>query len=184
MDDRPDAELLLAARTDADSFGVFYRRHVTAILAFLVRRSDPETGADLTAETFAVALDRVDGFDPRRGEPIAWLYGIARNRASIYHRTGAIERRAQQRLGIGRIVLDDEQYERIERLASLDVSSELLTDALDDLPADQRDAVLAHVVDEHSYDELSRAMDISAAGARQRVSRGLATLRDRLGGER
>jgi hypothetical protein len=39
-DPRDDDELLVAtARGDADAFGVFYRRHVAEVLAFLARRT-------------------------------------------------------------------------------------------------------------------------------------------------
>ena len=51
-----DRDLLIAAATDAEAFGVFYRRHVNGVLRFFYRavgRSD--LAFDLTAETFAVS---------------------------------------------------------------------------------------------------------------------------------
>lgn len=77
--------------------------------------------------------------------------------------------------------MDDEALERVERLASLDVSAAVLQDALEDLPADQREAVLARVVEERSYEEIGARADVTTIAARQRVSRGLAALRHRLG---
>ena len=53
---------------------------------------------------------------------------------------------------------------------------------LAELPRDQRDAVAAHVVDDRGYPELAEALGTSEAAVRQRVSRGLATLRRRRGG--
>ena len=35
---RSDTELLLAARTSSEPFGVFYERHVASVLAFFRRR--------------------------------------------------------------------------------------------------------------------------------------------------
>jgi RNA polymerase sigma-70 factor (ECF subfamily) len=52
---------------------------------------------------------------------------------------------------------------------------------LADLPADQRDAVVAHVVDDRGYPELAGELHVSEATVRQRVSRGLSTLRRRMG---
>ena len=43
----------------------------------LVRTRDREVSADLTAEAFAVALNGVDHYDPAKGTPQQWLYGIA-----------------------------------------------------------------------------------------------------------
>lgn len=182
VDGRSDQALLAAARTDADAFAAFYARHVDIVLGYLARRTDAETGADLCAETFATVLLHLDRFDAARGEPVAWLHGIARNLLGDYRRTGHIHRRAQRRLGMPRLAVDDERIEQIERLASLDVSAKTLREALDDLPAGQRDAVVARVVGESSYDEIGRHASISAVAARRRVSRGLAGLRNRIGG--
>jgi hypothetical protein len=49
MVDEPatDEALLLAARTDAQAFTQFYRRHAAMVLGYLVRRTrDPELGRD------------------------------------------------------------------------------------------------------------------------------------------
>jgi RNA polymerase sigma factor (sigma-70 family) len=54
---------------------------------------------------------------------------------------------------------------------------------LEELPPEQRELVAAHVIDERPYDELASALDTSEAVVRQRVSRGLRTLR-RIGGAR
>lgn len=177
-----DEELLARALTDPAAFGAFYRRHGAAVLAFLVRRSgSAEAGAELTAEVFATALARVETYRPERAPAIVWLFAIARNRLTDYHRSGAVASRARRRLGIARIAMDDEALERVERLASLDVSATVLHDALDGLPAEQREAVLARVVEERSYEEIGARADVTTTAARQRVSRGLAALRHRLG---
>ena len=50
------------------------------------------------------------------------------------------------------------------------------------LAPDQRDAVVAHVVHERSYQEIAGDLGTSEAVVRKRVSRGLQTMRERLGG--
>jgi RNA polymerase sigma-70 factor (ECF subfamily) len=52
--------------------------------------------------------------------------------------------------------------------------------ALSELPAAQREAVLAHVLGEQAYREIARDAGVSEALIRQRVSRGLRALRHRL----
>lgn len=55
-DSRNDGELLSHARNDPEAFGVFYDRHVEAILGYAYRRTScAATAADIAAETFAVA---------------------------------------------------------------------------------------------------------------------------------
>lgn len=170
-----DEELLVAG-----DFTAFYRRHARAVLGFHLRRTgDAELAADLTAETFAAALDGVRRFDPRRGPAAAWLYGIARRQLSHALRRGAVEHRARRRLGMAPLALDDEALEQIEALRD-----DVATRALDDLPADQRDAVAARVLEERDYAEIAATTRTSESVIRKRVSRGLAGLRARLGEER
>jgi RNA polymerase sigma factor (sigma-70 family) len=59
-----------------------------------------------------------------------------------------------------------------------------VVELLDELPHDQREALRARLVDDRAYDEIATAAGVSEAAIRQRVSRGLASLRQRAGGER
>jgi RNA polymerase sigma factor (sigma-70 family) len=184
MDSRSDTELLAAALAgDGEAFGAFYRRHARRIAAFhLARTHEAQDAADLTAETFAVALEALHRFDPGRGEPIAWLFGIARHRGSNARRRGAIEDRARRKLGIERIRLDDAGLEQVESAASAELVRVQLREGFDALPPDQRDAVVMRVLLDHDYAEVAHAAGTSEAVARKRVSRGLSALRARLAG--
>jgi RNA polymerase sigma factor (sigma-70 family) len=52
--------------------------------------------------------------------------------------------------------------------------------ALENLPADQREAVRGRVLEDRSYQELATSLQCSESVVRQRVSRGLRSLRERL----
>ena len=174
MDEPRTDEGLLA---DPEAFAHFYRRHVRAMLAFFARRTrDAELAADLTAETFAAALDGVHRFDPARGPAVAWLYGIAHRQLADAQRRGRVEDRARRRLGMSRIALTDAALERIDELAGEDVA----VAALAELPPDQRAAVRARVLDERDYGDIAAKTQTSEAVVRKRVSRGLAGLRSRI----
>lgn len=183
-DGRSDAELLAATPSDPDAFAVFYRRHVRALVTYLLHRTArPELAADLCAEVFAAALQRPDRYDPRRGPARAWLLAIASSRLVDSLRRGQVEDRARRRLGMPARELTDADLERVEELADagrgLDVER-----LVADLPADEREAVLARVVDERDYREIAAELRVSTAVVRQRVSRGLGRLRARVGEER
>lgn len=183
--DRSDEDLLLAARDEPEAFALFYRRHVRALAAYFWRRSrDAETTADLTAETFAAALDGCPRFDPSRGPAIGWLYGIAHRQLGTLARRGAVEQRARRRLGMVRLELDDEELERVEADAVLEGPQARVLEELADLPPDQRAAVEARVLHELDYAQIAIASGASELVVRKRVSRGLAALRGRLGRER
>ncbi len=95
--DASDDALLLAAVRERAAFGVFYERHERDVLGFfgaVTRR--PELAADLTAETFAAALDGVAQFDPQRGTARMWVFGIARNLLSSSARRGRVDSAARR----------------------------------------------------------------------------------------
>jgi RNA polymerase sigma factor (sigma-70 family) len=170
--------LLCGVHADAESFAAFYRRFERPLLGFFMRCTGrQDLAADLMAETFARALEDLDSYDPTRGRADQWLFGIARHVLAASLRAGRVEAQARQRLGLPALVLDDHASEVIEQLSS----SERVLEAL---PDEQRDAVRARVIDERSYGEIASELECSEALIRQRVSRGLRTLRIRLAGER
>jgi RNA polymerase sigma factor (sigma-70 family) len=170
-----DEELLASHETQA--FGVFYDRHVRTLLGYFARRTgDPQVAADLAAETFASAIVAQERYVPTGAPALAWLYAIAARRLADYQRRGAVERRMQRMLAMERVPLSEDNAEMIRLLAE-DAAVEMLAE----LPRDQREAVIAHVVDDRGYPELADSLQTSEAAVRQRVSRGLATLRRRRG---
>lgn len=181
-DARPDAELLAATVEEPEAFGAFYRRHADAVLTFLLARTrSPELAADLAMETFARALEQVERFDPARGPARAWLFMLATSTLLDSLRRGQVEARARRRLGISPHELTDAELERVEEL--IDVERGFDASALvADLPADQRDAVLARVLAERDYPDIASGLGVSEAVVRQRVSRGLSALRTRIEG--
>jgi RNA polymerase sigma factor (sigma-70 family) len=185
VDPRSDAQLLAATRSEPEAFGVFYRRHVTALLRYLLARTGrPEVAADLCAEVFAAALEGAARYDEERAPARAWLFAIASSRLVDSFRRGQVEDRARRRLGMPVRELTDRDIERVEELVDLERGLDVVS-LVADLPAEQREAVLARIVDERDYTDIAESLDVSQAVVRQRVSRGLASLRARYGeGER
>jgi RNA polymerase sigma factor (sigma-70 family) len=173
--DAPDETLLAQARSEPAAFGAFYRRHEDRMLSyFLARVGDPEVAADLTAETFAAALASAHRFKPRSEPAAAWLFGIAGNTLAMSRRRGRVEARARERLGMAPLELSDEAIERIAELDHVAIT------LVDDLPADQQEAVRARVIDERDYADIAKDMRCSEAVVRKRVSRGLRAMKTHL----
>jgi RNA polymerase sigma factor (sigma-70 family) len=172
-----DRALLRASRDDAAAFGVFYERHERRLLAFLVRRTGSgELAADVCAEVFAATLELCRG-DRRLPEvPVAWLFGVASHKLADSARSCRVDDRARRRLEMRAVELTRGELSEIERLAHEDE----VTCLLEGLSADQREAVLAHVVHERDYREIARDLECSESVIRKRVSRGLAVLRLRM----
>ena len=169
-----DESLLLSG--DLEDFGRFYDRYVRALLGFFQRRTgDPEAAADLTAETFAAAMVARRRYRPQGENAAAWLFGIAHHKLSDYRRRGRAEDRMRARLGMEPVAVGDEDAELIRWLGD-----EVAAQIVEELPPAQREAIRAHVLDEREYADVAREQRSSEAAVRQRVSRGLRILREKM----
>lgn len=174
-----DAALLAASRAEPDAFMAFYERYEVPVVGYLLRRTrNTELAVDLASETFAAALAGAHRYRADRGTAAGWLFTIAHHTLADSLRRGRVEARARRALGIrDAIAYTDEQLERIEERAS---QSRSLQSLLDSLPAHQREAIQARVLDERPYGDIARDLKTSELVVRKRVSRGLAALREHL----
>ena len=139
------------APRDADAFAVFYRRHAHAVAGWFLRRTrSPElAGGTSAAEALRRRTARCPPtFDPGRGVPAAWLFGIAHRELARAYEHGRVEDRARRRLRLPRMELDDEALERVEELAGSAATGSRIAQLMAQLPPEQRQAIEARVVDE------------------------------------
>jgi RNA polymerase sigma-70 factor (ECF subfamily) len=181
LEQASDADLLSAvAGCDGQAFAVFYRRHLPAVLAYLMRETrDPEAAADLAAEVFAAVLLSSRRYRAEAPSAAPWVMGIAHNKLLMSLRKGRIESRARRRLRFAPVDFEDQDYERVEAIA--DSGAGRLAQLVARLPADERFAVHARVVEERSYRDIANELACSELVVRKRVSRGLARVREQLG---
>ena len=176
-EERTDTELLIASRTEPEAFTELYRRHAEDLLRYFARRTlDPETAAELTAETFAEAFASRGTYRDQGVNGVAWIYGIARHRLGRFFRSGRVDAAARRKLGMPERDLPPEDYERIEDLIDFAPIREALAQALETLSPDQRDAMRLRVIDGLGYAEVAERLRCTEQSARQRVSRGLKKL--------
>jgi len=134
---------------------------------------------DLAAETFAQALRSAHRFRPGPAPAVAWLVGIARNVLAMSRRRRRVDDAVRRRLGMEPLVLHEDD---LRRVAALDEREELAR-LLAALPEDQRRAIVARVIDEQGYAAIAGELRCSESVVRQRVSRGLARLRNEMEGQ-
>lgn len=166
-----DEELLAAIAAGPGAFPEFYRRHVARVTGMGVRRFDsPEDVADFVANVFLEVLGSADRFDPRRGNAIGWLYGVAGNVAAGMYRRQARTAKAERQLA-GRGFLDTDDYARVEE--RIDAANRLRRTyrALQHLREQDRRLLELIAVDGLSTGEAARVLSISPVAARVRLSR-------------
>ncbi len=143
----------------------------------LTRR--PEDAQDLVQETYLKAFRSADRFTPGTNLK-AWLF-------TILHNTwrNLIRDRSRERVDI-----DSEAVEQAADTAALHETAEhllarrsmdpALRDALDSLPPAFRQAVWLRDVEEFSYAEIARMLDVPIGTVMSRISRGRRMLAERL----
>lgn len=172
--------LIRTAGGDPAAFTELYRTYLPLVLRWCLRATgDRELAADLSSEVFAQALIRCDRYDPAIGSVGSWLLGIAANKLRESRRRKRIEDSARRKLRIEPAVFTDTDLELVDELAGMD---ERLQALVERLPATQRDALVAHIVEERTYEEIASELKCSSSLVRQRVSRGLRSLRSDLEG--
>jgi RNA polymerase sigma factor (sigma-70 family) len=145
-------------------------RHLDDVHAFLVYLTgDRAMAEDLTAETFARALERWRRFDPSRGSARAWLCQLARSTALDHFRADERRRRREGRFAAA------EQREDAEPVFGEGLSPEL-EQALARLSAAEREVVALRVVLELDGEVAARVLGISATACSTRLSRALQKL--------
>jgi RNA polymerase sigma factor (sigma-70 family) len=168
-----------AHRKDAaeTAFLRLYDQEAVAVLGFFARRTfDAEIAAELTAETWASAYAGWPRFRDRGAGASPWLYRIARRNLGRYYRTGRIQARARQRLGLPERTVGTSDLERIEELIDFERLGRAVAGALTKLSASEREAITLRVVEEREYPDVAKRLRCSEQAARARVSRALRRL--------
>jgi RNA polymerase sigma factor (sigma-70 family) len=158
-------------------FEALYRANIAAVTAYFARRSaDPQTVADLTADTFVQAITSFATFDPRKGTPRAWVFGIARRIYAAHCQAHSQQRSRVERLAGRRELAPDEVGELIDRIDAEGPGRALVT-GLTTLPATDRAVVELVDLAGLQPKEAARVLGIAPGTLRMRLMRARARLR-------
>ena len=160
----------MKAKASAEDFAEAAKRHLDDVHAFLVYLTgDRAVAEDLTAETFARALERWHRYDPRRGGARTWLCQVARSAALDHFRAEDRRRRREGRYAVA------ELRESAEPVFGEGLSP-ALERALAQLSAAEREVVALRIVLELDGNGAARVLGISTSACSTRLSRALAKL--------
>lgn len=175
MDPRSDAELLAAvADGDRGALRELHDRHMPWIRARLQRRcSSPDAVSEAIQDTF-VAVWRSAGRWDGRGDPAAWIWGIAIRRLIGVLRTKS--RWARDRTW----TVEVDQVAAAEEQVLLGVEHGDLAGALRSLSPELRAVVQATVLDGLSTREAGHLLGIPAGTVKTRMMRARIQLRGAL----
>ena len=157
--------------SDPDAFERFYRQYVEAVQRFVARRvDDPYLAADLTADVFVAVIESAGSYRRSRGEPVAWLFGIARNVVADEYRRKAKELAAAVRIR-GRELVDQDDLAALHERIDGEAAARELYRGLALLPAGERAVLELVALDGLSVSEAGKALGIGSVAARVRLHR-------------
>lgn len=166
--------------SDPEAFERFYRAHVESVQRFVARRvDDPYLAADLAADVFVAAIESAGSYRRGRGEPRAWLFGIARNVVADEWRRSARELRAVAHVR-GRELVDEGDLTALHERINRESAARALHAELERLPEGERAVLELVALDDLSVGEAARALGISAIAARVRLHRARHRMQNRL----
>lgn len=171
-----------ASMSDDPAFDTFFRRHEQPLYGYLRRLLPSDDAAmDVAQEAFFRAwkhFEQIHAYE----RPEAWLYRVATNLAlsqlrrrkplsftQAFHRAGA-------ETGSGDGGEDESVADPLDMEDEL-ATRDLINRALLRLPERQRAALLLHIVQGFSCEEVAEMLDTSAANVRQMLARGRARFR-------
>jgi RNA polymerase sigma-70 factor, ECF subfamily len=136
-----------------EAFDRFYQDQAPALEKFLRRLvGDPRAAEDITQEAFLQLWQHPNGYDPERGSPRSYLFGIAAKRAADWWRRRSHETGHQR-----------------ARADVQDSSFLLLADALERVDPEKRTLLWLREVEGYSYQELAVMLAIPVGTVRSRL---------------
>jgi len=167
-----ERELVEHAKRDPRQFGALYDRHFQQIYRFVYSRVREQTAAeDVTSEVFMKALKAMPRYQDTGRPFAAWLYQIAVNAIADRYRT---QRPAQplddfHDLSVAGPALEDLAAHRdeIRRVWAL----------VENLPPQQRTALVLKFQEDMKIEDIAVAMGKSAGAVKLLIHRGVSKLR-------
>jgi RNA polymerase sigma-70 factor, ECF subfamily len=170
----------LAREGDTEAFGQLYDHYVSGVFRFIYYRvGSRQLAEDLTSETFVRGLRAIQRFNWQGKDFGAWLTTIARNLITDHFKS------SRSRL---EIVSDDVPEGRSTTSSPEDdvlalISNEMLFEAVNSLPPEQRDCVLMRFIQGMSIAETAAALKRSEGAIKQLQLRAVRSLAKRVPGD-
>lgn len=177
-DNDPEASRLralvdLAKEGDAEAFGQLYDHYVTGVFRFIYYRvGSQQLAEDLTSETFVRGLRAIQRFNWQGKDFGAWLTTIARNLVADHFKS------SRSRLEIVSETIPEGKTHAAspEQEVLALISNEILFEAVNSLPNEQRDCILMRFIQGLSIAQTAAALGRSEGAIKQLQLRAVRSL--------
>ena len=177
MDNESDAAVIAASLDDPVQFGAIFDRHATVLHRYLVRRLGPDDADAMVSEVFRIAFEKRGTYDLARPTARPWLYGIATNLLAKHRRREARRIHAVARLAAQRLTPVD-LADAVSATVDASAQWQRVAGAVTSLPEPERDALMLHVWEALSYEDIADALGVPVGTVRSRLHRARRRLRE------
>lgn len=161
----------------ARAFEAIYQAEFDVVMAYFARRTaDPQTAADLTADTFVAAITSFATFDRTKGTARSWLLGIGRRVFAQHCEAVARGRDVVVRMNGRRVLSGDEIDDLVGRIDAEREGRELVA-AMAALPALDREVIELVDLVGMTPKEAAIVLGVSSGAVRIRLFRARGKLR-------
>lgn len=170
-------ELIEAAKTDPEVFGLLYERYVNKIYNYIYyRTSNHEEAEDLTAKVFHKALSHIGNYK-NKGRPFsAWLYRIAHNLVANWHR----DQKKRTTVSLDDVNLMGKKKDHPFHSTAKSEEVALLLEAIQKLPPVRQQLLILKFVEGESNAEIGRILNRSEGAVKSLYHRTLLSLKELL----
>lgn len=169
--------LIQAAQKNPSRFGTLYDRYYEQIFRFIyLRTADVDLCADICAETFVKALNKIYTYS-YKGVPFsAWLYTIASNEIKQYYR----------KANKNPVVTIEDNFinnikEEIDNQEELEINLSLLKSVINQLSRNEVEMVEMRFYEERSFKEIGHILNITENNAKVKMHRIVLKMKDLFG---
>jgi RNA polymerase sigma-70 factor, ECF subfamily len=163
----------LAKEGDAEAFGQLYDHYVTGVFRFIYYRvGSRQLAEDLTSETFIRGLRAIQRFTWQGKDFGAWLTTIARNLVIDHFKSSRARLEiVSETIPEGGATVASPEHEVLAL-----ISNELLFEAVNSLPSEQRDCILMRFIQGLSIAQTAAAFGRSEGAIKQLQLRAVRSL--------
>ena len=167
--------LMVSTSQDRSAFKLLFNHFAPRIKSFLMKAgADPTMAEECSQEAMATVWNKAKLFDPARASASTWIFTIARNK-----RIDAI--RKIRRPEPDELTWPDGMEDAQEDALELKQQSEILADAIQNLPEKQRQLVEKAFFKELSHSEIALETGLPLGTIKSRIRLALERLRHAMG---
>lgn len=170
--------MVRVAHKDSDALADLYDQYSTLVFSLVMRIiKEPSEAEDLLQEIFLQVWEKASTFDSRKGNLYAWIVTLARNRTIDRIRRNRGARTRQQKLSEERMAtLPNTSGETpLEAVVGFE-RAQLVRDALEQIPEEQREVLLLAYFSGFSQSEIATHLTLPLGTVKTRTRQGMIKL--------